>query len=156
MTTPPAVAINVSMKVKRIPSKNRYGSERRMTFQSKLENIISPSVRRRRLTHADEPRYRDAPFEPAHPVYDNDVDDIEKFRGQWRKNDAKCHRQKDVTVCLRQRQAHGESGHALPAAQAENSGFDLFGNACRRVETEADHRVVERSIGRLLEPVTYR
>jgi hypothetical protein len=30
------------MMVKRIPSKNRYGSERMMTFQSILENIVRP------------------------------------------------------------------------------------------------------------------
>ena len=32
----------VNMMVKRMPSKNRYGSERMMTSQSILENIVRP------------------------------------------------------------------------------------------------------------------
>ena len=63
------------MMVKRMPSKNRYGSERMMTFQSILENIVPPSMRRRRLAHADEAGHRDTPFEPAHAADDDDVDD---------------------------------------------------------------------------------
>ena len=46
-TMPPAVASRVSMMVKLMPSKNRYGSERTMTSQSILENIVRLSVRRR-------------------------------------------------------------------------------------------------------------
>ena len=42
MTMPPAVAIKVNMMVKRMPSRKRYGSERMMTFQSKVENIDPP------------------------------------------------------------------------------------------------------------------
>ena len=75
ITMPPAVAIKVNMMVKRIPSKNRYGSERMMTFQSILENIARPSMRRCRLAHADEAGHGDAPFKQAHAVHDNDVDD---------------------------------------------------------------------------------
>ena len=41
ITTPPAVAIKVNMMVKRIPSKKRYGSERMITSQSILENMVS-------------------------------------------------------------------------------------------------------------------
>src|SRR4029450_6135303 len=74
MTMPPAVAIKVNMMVKRMPSKNRYGSERMITFQSILENIVPPSVCRCRLAHADEAGHCNAPLEPAHAVHDNDVD----------------------------------------------------------------------------------
>src|SRR5262245_15851656 len=75
ITMPPAVAINVSMMVKRIPSKDRYGRERMLTFKSILENIVPPSMRIRRLAHADEAGHRNAPLEPAHAVHDNNVDD---------------------------------------------------------------------------------
>ena len=44
ITMPPAVAIKVNMMVKRMPSKNRYGSERMMTSQSILENIVRLSA----------------------------------------------------------------------------------------------------------------
>src|ERR1041385_4671252 len=75
MTMPPVVAIKVSMMVNRIPSRNRYGSERMMTSQSKLANIVPASMRRRRRTQADEAGHRDAPFEPAHAGDDDDVND---------------------------------------------------------------------------------
>src|SRR6188474_381011 len=75
ITTPPPVAIKVSMMVKRMPSRNRYGSERMMTSQSKLANIVLPSMRRRRWAHADEAGHSDAPLEPAHAADDDDVDD---------------------------------------------------------------------------------
>src|SRR4029078_1045229 len=75
ITMPPPVAIKVSMMVKRMPSRNRYGSERMMTSQSKLANIVPPSMRRCRWAHADEARHRDAPLEPAHAADDDDVDD---------------------------------------------------------------------------------
>src|SRR6185295_3847094 len=77
ITMPPAVAIKVSMMVKRMPSRNRYGSERMMTSQSKLANIVPPSMRRRRRAHADEARHRDAPFDPAHAGDNHNVyDDV--------------------------------------------------------------------------------
>src|SRR5262245_39245875 len=75
ITMPPAVAIKVSIMVKRMPSRNRYGSERMMTSQSKLANIVPPSMRRSRLAHADEAGHRDTPLEPAHAGDDDDVDD---------------------------------------------------------------------------------
>src|SRR5262245_51751963 len=75
ITMPPAVAIKVSMMVKRMPSRNRYGSERMMTSQSKLANLVPPSMRRSRLAHADEAGHRDTPLEPAHAGDDDNVDD---------------------------------------------------------------------------------
>src|SRR5262245_3954257 len=72
---PPPVAIKVSIMVKRMPSRNKYGSERMMTSQSKLANIVLASMCRRRRTQADEARHRDTPLEPAHAGDDDDVDD---------------------------------------------------------------------------------
>src|SRR5262249_58710042 len=46
-----------------------------------------------------------------------------------------------------------EARHTLPAAQAENSRLHLLSDARGRVEAETDHRIVERGVGRLLEPV---
>jgi len=71
------------------------------------------------------------------------LDDVEKFRGQRRKNDPIGHRQQNVAVGLRQREAERERGHALAAREAQDAGAHLLGDACRGIEAERDHRGVE-------------
>src|SRR5262245_52493067 len=94
ITMPAPVAIKVSMMVKRMPSRNRYGSERMMTSQSKLANIVVPSMCCRGRAHADEAGHRDTPLKPAHAGDDDDVDDdvdqsgagegLEHLKGKFR------------------------------------------------------------------------
>src|SRR4029079_16170531 len=81
MTIPPVVAIKVSMMVNRIPSRNRYGSERMMTSQSKLAKIVVSSMGRRRRAQTDEAGHRDARCEPAHAGDHDNVDDDVDQRG---------------------------------------------------------------------------
>src|SRR6185503_8279710 len=104
ITRPPPVAIKVSMIVKRMPSRNRYGSERMMTSQSKLANIVLPSMRRCRRAHADKAGHRDTPLEPPHAGDDDDVNDnvddgragerLEHLEGKFRHR-TRCSRELD-------------------------------------------------------------
>src|SRR5215475_5558457 len=73
MMMPPVVASAVSSSVNRIPSKNRYGSERAITSKSKLENIALVPDRLRPGTEIA--RNRDATLERLHAERRDDVDD---------------------------------------------------------------------------------
>src|SRR5262245_21274626 len=79
---PPVVASAVSISVKVMPSRNRYGRERMMTSKSKFANIVRPSVGGDRGLGADQAGHRQALLDVAHAERHDDVDDdIDDGRG---------------------------------------------------------------------------
>src|SRR3954464_3458049 len=68
-TSPPTAESAVSVRVKVMPSRNRYGSERRMTSKSKLLNIRRPSLPGNVAGNGH------LAFEKSHADHDDDVDE---------------------------------------------------------------------------------